>query len=188
MAIHEVKYPRTCPSSSNDEISAPRNKMLSQYITAADVFFFFVLSCVMMWQKSSLVQYAYLRNSMHYVFFCLQFHRETRLLGNWCTVHKPCKLRLKDAADINFNADNCHLHIFVFSNIQWVELSSQTHIGVVLTHTHPLYILLLHQWLSTWPLLSFSRTNYVIDRVYKWTYTSWNSQYDMRDTVKSTNA
>ena len=31
MAIHEVKYPRTCPSSSNDEISAPRNKMLSQY-------------------------------------------------------------------------------------------------------------------------------------------------------------
>ena len=29
-AIHEVKYPRICPSSSNDEISAPRNKMLSQ--------------------------------------------------------------------------------------------------------------------------------------------------------------
>ena len=30
--IHEVKYPRICPSSSNDETSAPRNKMLSQYL------------------------------------------------------------------------------------------------------------------------------------------------------------
>ena len=99
------------------------------YITATDVFFFFF--CIAYWcgKNSFLVQYAYLRNSMHYVFFCLQFHRETRLLGNWCTVHIPCKLRLKDAADINFHADNSHLNIFVFSNIQWVELSSQTHIG-----------------------------------------------------------
>jgi len=62
---------------------------------------------------------------------------------------------------------------------------------LVFTHTHPLYILLLHlnyQWLTAWPLLSFSRTIYVIDRVYKRTCTSWNLQYDERDTVKSTNA
>jgi len=31
-AIHEVKYPRICPSSSNDEISAPQNRKLSQYL------------------------------------------------------------------------------------------------------------------------------------------------------------
>jgi len=36
-AIHEVKYPPICPLSSNDEISAPRNKMLSQYFK---IFFF----------------------------------------------------------------------------------------------------------------------------------------------------
>ena len=35
-AILEVKYPRICPSSSNDEISAPRNKMLSQYAGALE--------------------------------------------------------------------------------------------------------------------------------------------------------
>jgi len=29
-AIHEVKYPRICLSSSNDDISAQRNNMLSQ--------------------------------------------------------------------------------------------------------------------------------------------------------------
>jgi len=35
--IHEVKYSQICPSSSNDKISAPQNKMLSQHMEHMEI-------------------------------------------------------------------------------------------------------------------------------------------------------